>query len=170
MNELVKWRPNAEVDRRIEEAMEMIAASQRPPTARSHSRQPATQAQALTVALPRVCGIRDLPWAAYYEPGANGRYRHSQSGIVNKQVYRASFCGTRTAVRLRYDDVEDEMCPYCGTSGPPIYCRSCRNWVCRGRVIDNYFKCTGSCRAHGNLVRCTDDQEGVVLAAGGPED
>lgn len=168
MNDLVKWRPNVEIDRRIEEAMEVI---RRPPPDRRRG-SPAVpweqSAPGKMVALPRLCSIRNRPWVAYYELGRDGHFRHAQAGIVNKQVYRASFCGTKSAVCVSWQDIEEEMCPYCGTSGSPVICQGCRNWWCRGRVVDDRFSCL-ACGGGGRLSPCEENHSGAYPSAMGEE-
>lgn len=154
MSDIVKWKPNAEVDRRIEQAMELLGKSVMPN--RAVTNRPVIQAPVRKVAapppvaLPRSCGIDGRPFAAYYYPERNGHHRHSNTGIVSQQVFRASFCGTNEGASVSSDDIEDEACPLCGVSGLPIHCRRCDNWQCCNRLVNNFFTCV-ICGASGKV-------------------
>jgi hypothetical protein len=178
MSDIVKWTPNIAVSRRIEEALELVNTNL--PAVRQEPRhglrpissstgpvlQPAPASPQL-VAMPRVCALVDKAYASYYVLGEGGRYRYTRSGQVNKAVFRELFSGVGvSSYKLRSVDIDEETCPWCGTSGRGgIYCQVCKSFVCWGSVIDNHlFRCR--CGDSGELSKTTIDNIGVVPRKG----
>jgi hypothetical protein len=166
MSDIVKWKPNLEIDRVVERAIELLnPVARREPVVVNNPPDgplvPRTTTLAAPIALPRVCGMNGRPYVAYYVE-RNGRHRHSQTGLVNQQVYRASFLQTRSSASVAPGHTEDEACPYCGVSGKPIICGGCKNWVCRNRVVDNFFTCV-LCGASGQIGIYKGAHTGVAM-------
>jgi hypothetical protein len=106
-----------------------------------------------SAALPRACSSVDQPVAAYYVHDGR-RYRYARSGQLSQAVYQASFCGPgHQIVEVPGSDIGEELCPYCGTSAPVLFCDYCKTWICRSKVVNGYAWCRKSCGAHGPLIK-----------------
>ena len=177
MSDIVKWTPNLAVSRRIEEALEVVNTNV--PVVRQEQRQSlrlffsngnqvvreTEQAAPQLVAMPRVCALVDKVYASYYILGANGGYRYTRSGQVNKAVFRELYSGVGVrSYKLRAADIDEENCPWCGTSGRGgIHCPKCAAFTCWGTTVDNRFwRCRPSCGHSGELVSRPVECIGVV--------
>jgi hypothetical protein len=176
MSNIVKWTPNLAVSRRIEEALELVNTNLPVRQEKGQSMSPffsnggqAVRATAQTsppvVAMPRVCALVDKVYAAYYVLDSNGRYRYTRSGQMNKAVFRELYSGVGVrSYELRAADIDEESCPWCGTSGRGgIHCPKCRGFTCWGTTVDNRFwRCRPSCGHSGELGSRTVEHIGVV--------
>jgi hypothetical protein len=177
MSNIVKWTPNLAVSRRIEEALELVNTNV--PAVRREQRQDArplfgntgpvvrepVQASSQMVAMPRVCALVDRLYASYYVLDSNSSYRYSRSGQVNKAVFRELYSGVGVrSYKLRAADIDEESCPWCGTSGRGgIHCPMCSGFTCWGTTVDNRFwRCRPSCGYSGELGSRTVEHIGVV--------
>ena len=176
MNELVRWKPNVNISRRIEEALAAVETPPLPerrvvPVPLIHSPRDggrvATPDAPPLLAMPRVCAVTGKPYMSYYLQ-RNGRYRYSRSGQLSKAIFREVFApnGGRGFV-LGNQDIEEETCAWCGTSGiGGIECPICRSFTCWGTVIDNrLWRCHGACGHAAELERRSINQIGVIPAS-----
>jgi hypothetical protein len=172
MSNIVKWTPNLAVTRRIEEALELV--NTKVPAIRQEEKRPALGNSAppavdngrrspQLVAMLRACALVDKPYASYYVLGEDGRYRYSRSGQVNKAIFRELYSGFGVgSFRMRSADIDEETCPWCGSSGPGgVLCEACETFICWGAVVDNRFiRCR--CGHSGELSKRTLENIGVV--------
>jgi hypothetical protein len=180
MSNIVKWTPNLAVTRRIEEALQ--AVDENVPAIRQEEdrlslfssgdrvvREAASQALPQRLAMPRACALVNRPYASYYLIGPDGAYRYSRSGQLNKASLRELFSGVGVgSYRMRAADIDEETCPWCGTSGNgAVHCPACNTFTCWGSVVDNCFwSCRASCGYSGKLARRAVEQIAMIPRTG----
>lgn len=179
MSNIVKWTPNLAVSRRIEEALEVVKENA-PAIRREDDRRPffsrerhavreTAQPLPSRVAMPRVCALVDKYYASYYMLGSNGRYRYSRSGQIDKAVFRQLYSGVGVGeYRMRAADIDEETCPWCGTSGRSgVYCSQCHTFTCWGSTVDNRFwSCRASCGNSSELVNVVVEHIALIPKTG----
>jgi hypothetical protein len=120
------------------------------------------------VDLPRVCAVHDKPYVARYVMGADGRFRHAQTIKVTRALWRGQYEGNQNRCVVHSADIDDESCAWCGAHARgAVLCPECNAEVCRGRTVDNYFRCRASCQNEGMMVTGARTHEGLRPEIGG---
>jgi hypothetical protein len=176
MGELVKWKPNLDVTRRIDEALDFISGNKpvlqapcSPPVPVHPQDVGSTQTSPAVVAMPRVCAVTDQPYMSYYVLGSGGHYRYSRPGQLTKAIYRAAYSGAALKnYRMDREDIDEETCAWCGASGyGAVFCTQCSSFTCWGTVVDNRFwRCRRGCGSAGELVDDVVEHVGVIPRVG----
>jgi len=169
MKDLIRVVPDAvslEIERRLvwkTQRAELV----RLPTlehydARDVTRPSATPRQ--MIAVPRFCAVFDKKYIAWYEALGAGSFEHRNTACFTPGLERASFRGGGQECSLPPGAVQEEVCPWCGTSGHgAVKCDRCGGLVCYGRSDgQHYFRCRLSCRESGRIIDANYRTPGMV--------